>query len=162
METIHIYHTNDVHSHLDSWPRTRSYLQERRAFHEQHDEACLIVDIGDFIDRSNIFTEATLGKSSITLLNEANYDAVTIGNNEGITLAKEALNQLYTEAKFNVIVNNLKKPDGKMPPRYAGTSEEGKQNPTVAHLMADDLLLNYIGDGEVTEVFNEIRRGYSP
>ncbi|RUS57598.1 5'-nucleotidase [Kurthia sp. 3B1D] len=115
METIHIYHTNDVHSHLDSWPRTRSYLQERRAFHEQHDEACLIVDIGDFIDRSNIFTEATLGKSSITLLNEANYDAVTIGNNEGITLAKEALNQLYTEAKFNVIVNNLKEPDGKIP-----------------------------------------------
>ena len=47
-------------------------------------------------------------------------------------------------------------------PRYAGTSEEGKQNPTVAHLMADDLLLNYIGDGGVTEVFNEIRRGYSP
>ncbi len=47
-------------------------------------------------------------------------------------------------------------------PRYAGTDEEGKQNPTVAHLMADDLLLNYIGDGEVTEVFNEIRRGYSP
>jgi len=25
--------------------------------------------------------------------------------------------------------------------------------------MADDLLLSYVGDGEVTEVFNEIRRG---
>jgi hypothetical protein len=28
--------------------------------------------------------------------------------------------------------------------------------------MAEDLLLSYIGDGEVTEVFNEIRRGHSP
>ena len=47
-------------------------------------------------------------------------------------------------------------------PRYAGTEEEGKQNPTVAQLMAEDLLLSYIGDRVVTEVFNELRRGYSP
>ena len=47
-------------------------------------------------------------------------------------------------------------------PRYAGTEEEGKQNPELAKLMAEDLLLSYIGDGEVTEVFNEIRGGYSP
>jgi hypothetical protein len=47
-------------------------------------------------------------------------------------------------------------------PRYAGTDEEGEQNPAVARLMAEDLLLSYIGDPEVTEVFNEVRRGYSP
>jgi hypothetical protein len=46
-------------------------------------------------------------------------------------------------------------------PRYAATDEEGRQNPAVAQLMAEDLLLSYIGDGEVTEVFNEIRRGHS-
>ena len=47
-------------------------------------------------------------------------------------------------------------------PRYAGTDEEGKQNPVVAELMATHLLLAYIGDTEVTDVFNEIRGGYSP
>ena len=47
-------------------------------------------------------------------------------------------------------------------PKYAGTSEEGQQNVAVAHLMADDLLLSYIDDGEVTELFNGIRKGYSP
>ena len=46
-------------------------------------------------------------------------------------------------------------------PRYVGTDEEGKQNPAVAQLMAEDLLLSYIGDEEVTEVFNQIRRGHS-
>jgi len=46
-------------------------------------------------------------------------------------------------------------------PRYAGTNEEGRQNPAVARLMAEDLLLSYIGDGEVTEVLNEIRRDHS-
>jgi len=47
-------------------------------------------------------------------------------------------------------------------PRYAGTDEEGEQNPAVARLMAEDLLLSYIGDAEVTAAFNEVRRGYSP
>ena len=42
-------------------------------------------------------------------------------------------------------------------PQYAGTDEEGRQNPEVAHLMADDLLLAYIDDEEVTALFNRIR-----
>lgn len=46
-------------------------------------------------------------------------------------------------------------------PRYVGTEEEGRQNPAIAQLMAEDLLLSYIGDEEVTEVFNEIRTGHS-
>ena len=47
-------------------------------------------------------------------------------------------------------------------PQYAGTDEEGRQDSVVAHLMADDLLLGYIDDREVTELFNGIRKGYSP
>ena len=42
-------------------------------------------------------------------------------------------------------------------PQYAGTDEEGRQNPVVAHLMADDLLLAYIDDVEITALFNRIR-----
>ena len=46
-------------------------------------------------------------------------------------------------------------------PKYAGTSEEGQQNMMVARLMAEDLLLSYIGDREVIELYNRIRKGYS-
>ena len=46
-------------------------------------------------------------------------------------------------------------------PQYAGTDEEDKQDPRLAQLMADDLLLSYIGDAEITGLFNEIRGGYS-
>jgi hypothetical protein len=46
-------------------------------------------------------------------------------------------------------------------PQYAGTDEEGRQDRSIAQLMADDLLLSYIGDGEITRLFNEIRGGYS-
>ena len=44
-------------------------------------------------------------------------------------------------------------------PKYVGTYEEGEQNAVVAHLMADDLLLSYIDDQEVTDLFNRIRKG---
>ncbi len=45
-------------------------------------------------------------------------------------------------------------------PKYASASEEGRQNIVVAHLMADDFLLSYIDDQEVTKLFNKVRKGY--
>ncbi len=46
-------------------------------------------------------------------------------------------------------------------PQYAAAAEEGQQNKTVARLMAEDFLLSYIDDGEVTELFDKIRKAYS-
>ena len=46
-------------------------------------------------------------------------------------------------------------------PQYAGTHEEGRQNATVTRMMADDFLLSYIDDREVTELFNRIREKLS-
>ena len=42
-------------------------------------------------------------------------------------------------------------------PGYAGTDEEERQNPAVARLMAEDFLLSYVADGEITDLFHEIR-----
>ncbi|MFF2755476.1 bifunctional metallophosphatase/5'-nucleotidase [Psychrobacillus sp. NPDC058041] len=110
-ETIQIYHTNDLHSHLENWPTIHQFLSEKRALHE----TCLILDIGDHIDRSNIFTEGTLGRGNVELLNEASYDYVTIGNNEGITLSHEILENLYMDANFEVIVSNFTNEKGEVP-----------------------------------------------
>ncbi|EGA90466.1 hypothetical protein GPDM_04849 [Planococcus donghaensis MPA1U2] len=106
-ETIHIYHTNDLHSHFANWPRIKSFLAERKRWHEEEGDVCLVLDIGDHVDRSHPYTEGTAGKGNILLLNEAGYDAVTIGNNEGITLSKEELDDLYVQADFDVVVSNL-------------------------------------------------------
>ncbi|MEM5598275.1 metallophosphoesterase [Niallia circulans] len=64
---------------------------------------------------SHPYTEATKGRINTQLLNEEHYDAVTIGNNEGITLSYEGLDHLYDEAKFDVIVANLYKRNGERP-----------------------------------------------
>ncbi len=78
-------------------------------------EACYVFDVGDHVDRSHPFTEGTQGQGNIRLLNEAGFDAVTIGNNEGITMAKEELSSLYKDAEFDVVVCNLFEQDGGRP-----------------------------------------------
>lgn len=115
METIHIYHTNDIHSHFKDWPRIVALLKERRQWHKSTGDEVFIFDIGDHIDRWHPLSDATYGKGNIALLNSANYDGVTIGNNEGITLPREHLNSLYEEAEFPVIVGNLFNDNGIRP-----------------------------------------------
>ncbi|MCA1061163.1 bifunctional metallophosphatase/5'-nucleotidase [Rossellomorea aquimaris] len=114
-ETIHIYHTNDLHSHFEHWPRIRDFLKQRKKKHENDGESVYLFDIGDHVDRWHPLTEATLGKENVELLNEAGFDAVTIGNNEGITLDYDDLNRLYEDAGFDVIVGNLLDRSSKRP-----------------------------------------------
>ncbi|WP_252503945.1 bifunctional UDP-sugar hydrolase/5'-nucleotidase [Sporosarcina sp. Marseille-Q4943] len=115
IETIHLYHTNDIHSHFDSWPKISRHLHSKRQLHDSDEEACFIFDIGDHVDRSHPFTEGTTGKGNVALLNSAGYDAVTIGNNEGITMSKKALNTLYEGAEFDVVLCNLTETDDSFP-----------------------------------------------
>ena len=106
-EIIHFFHTNDLHSHFSYWKRSQSFIQMQRQMLAEHGETSFLVDLGDHLDRSNLYTEATLGKGNVTLLNEAQYDVVTLGNNEGITLPYDVLYHLYDEANFDVVVGNL-------------------------------------------------------
>ncbi|MFJ5713801.1 bifunctional metallophosphatase/5'-nucleotidase [Neobacillus sp. NPDC093127] len=115
METIHIYHTNDVHSHLENWPRIAQFLHKEKKRHLQTEEEVFLFDIGDFIDRWHPYTEATKGKGNIPLLNECQYTAVTIGNNEGVNLPFEDLNHLYDEAQFDVLAANFYQKNEKYP-----------------------------------------------
>ncbi|MDT2757605.1 metallophosphoesterase [Enterococcus asini] len=109
MEKLTFIHTNDLHSHLENWPKIRRYLDSRRR--ELAKKGSVItVDLGDFVDRWHPLTEATNGRANIQLMNEAHYDVVTIGNNEGIGNAKEELNHLYDEANFKVLLANLHDP----------------------------------------------------
>ena len=115
IETIHFYHTNDLHSHFQHWPRIQELVTTRKKWHLEAGESSFTLDIGDHIDRSHIFTEGTLGKGNVELLNQAGYDVVTIGNNEGITLSYSELENLYTDAQFEVVVGNLAKQSGEIP-----------------------------------------------
>lgn len=119
MEKIILLHTNDLHSHLENWPRIRRYLQQRQKEAVSRNESVVTVDLGDFVDRWHPLTEATNGQANILLMNQANYDAVTIGNNEGVGNSKSELNQLYNEAEFPVILDNLFDKKTLQPPSWS-------------------------------------------
>lgn len=118
-EKIYIYHTNDIHSNLTYWPRIANELREKRAMREEAGDFVLAFDIGDATDRVHPLTEATDGQAITELLNEGLYDAVTIGNNEGITNSKEQLNNLYNQANFKVILTNLFDKETEEAPRWS-------------------------------------------
>lgn len=102
---IKIYHTNDVHSTFDNYNRITSFIQDMK---KKYRDSMLYVDIGDHVDRSHPLTEATRGVANVEMLNEAQCDVATIGNNEGITLEKKDLETLYESAEFDVICANLR------------------------------------------------------
>ena len=127
-EKIYIYHTNDIHSNLTYWPRIANELQEKRAIREENGDFVLAFDMGDASDRVHPLTEATDGQAISELLNEGQYDAVTIGNNEGITNSKEQLNHLYDNSDYSVILTNMVDAETNERPKWATPYEVYETN----------------------------------
>ncbi|MBO8163350.1 MAG: bifunctional metallophosphatase/5'-nucleotidase [Brevibacillus sp.] len=117
--TLHIFHTNDIHSYFERMPQIAACLKVERSKWEQRGDHVLSVDIGDHADRSRMKTEATWGRANVEILNQSGYQYVTIGNNEGLTFPKEQLNLLYQDASFSVIVSNLVDGTTGQPPAWA-------------------------------------------
>ncbi len=75
---------------------------------EAGDSHTLTLDIGDHIDRMRPETEGTDGLVNVAVLNATGYDAVTLGNNEGLTYTPDVLRSLYAEhAEFAVVLGNM-------------------------------------------------------
>lgn len=110
-----ILHTNDLHSHFEQWPKIITLINKKRQLAKQQGNEVLIFDIGDHADRVHPLTDASMGKANVQLMNEVGYNSATIGNNEGMTISKEALSGLYEHANFPVLVENLFHENGQRP-----------------------------------------------
>jgi len=122
MEKIILLHTNDLHSHLENWPKIRRFLLNRKQ-EETAEQRIITIDLGDFVDRWHPLTEATDGQANVQLMNQIHYDAATIGNNEGVGNSKEELNRLYDQANFDVLLDNLFDKQTLQPPKWAQQSK---------------------------------------
>lgn len=123
MEEIVILHTNDLHSHLNEWPKIRRYLLSRQQELRRRGQTVITLDLGDFSDRVHPLTEATDGRSNTRLMNQVGYDGVTIGNNEGIGNSYQQLQELYEQANFDVLLGNLIDPITGQLPEWAHTTK---------------------------------------
>lgn len=155
LQKLWLYHTNDLHSHFENWPKIAAYIEEKRQVYDQ----MLLFDIGDHMDRVNLVSEADYGKVNVKLLNQLGYDGVTIGNNEGITLPHDQLDHLYENAQFPVVLSNLFE-KGKRPswakPYHMITMESGLKLCLLGVTIAYTPVYEKLG-WNITDPFDSIR-----
>lgn len=73
---LQILHTNDIHSNFENFAKVTTKINELK------NENTVILDAGDFADFKRIEVNGTKGMVAVDLLETANYDAISIGNNE--------------------------------------------------------------------------------
>src|SRR5699024_3711135 len=150
---LKILHTNDLHGLLDHWPLISKFIEENQSLASVEVDAhptirvgdalaCVpgvalrTIDVGDAMDSVHPLVEATYGKVIVDLFNEANYDVVTLGNNEGLNFSKERLSDLYDRADYSVTIANLFDKDTKEVPSYAEN---------IVYKEIDDMKVAFIG-----------------
>lgn len=106
LRKIVVIHTSDIHSAFQAMPRIAEVAEKIRSRHS--DAPVLAVDCGDHLDRMSLLTEGSGGEAHLRVLEATGYDLVTLGNNEGLTLPKERVEQLFAQSKsFEVVCANL-------------------------------------------------------
>lgn len=114
-DELTILFTNDLHSHFDVMGRISAMVEEQRTASKN---ATLLLDIGDHMDRAALETEGTMGQANVDILNLMGYDAITIGNNEGLTFTPELLDQAYAGLICPVVCGNIRVLGKSEPPRW--------------------------------------------
>jgi 5'-nucleotidase len=103
--TITLLHSNDLHSHFEETSRIAAYVNDIRRTIEP--ERLVLVDCGDFLDRVRIETEGTSGAVNRAVLERIGYDAVLLGNNEGLSYTPEQLDSLFLGMAMPVVCANM-------------------------------------------------------
>ncbi|MFD0672975.1 bifunctional metallophosphatase/5'-nucleotidase [Cohnella sp. GCM10027633] len=114
--TLTLLHTNDIHSHFEAASRIAAYVDGVRS--SVGEDRLLLLDCGDFLDRFSLETEGTDGFVNRGLLERIGYDAVLIGNNEGLTYTTGQLAALYADFRIPVVCANMILKETGTPPAW--------------------------------------------
>ncbi|HTG69633.1 MAG TPA: bifunctional UDP-sugar hydrolase/5'-nucleotidase [Candidatus Udaeobacter sp.] len=101
-----LLHSNDIHSRLEHAAKIASFIAEERRTYGS--DLVLAVDCGDHMDRMRVETEGSDGIVNVELLNDAGYEVITLGNNEGLTYSFRTIADAYVNrANFAVVCANM-------------------------------------------------------
>ena len=120
-EQIVIYHTNDIHGHLQGDESTVGI--DLVAGLKQATPNCLLVDAGDATQGMPIVT-LSKGASAIELMNAADYDVMCLGNHE-FDFGQEVLLDNAGAAEFPVLGANVIREDGQALLQGVGVCGDG-------------------------------------
>lgn len=126
-QRLTLLHTNDIHSHFEMVSPLAEEIAVQREIAGK--ESVLLLDIGDHMDRAAVETEGTMGQANIEMINLTGYDAITIGNNEGLTFSSDTLSTLFAGLQCPVVCCNFVETSTGEPPywmkRHAIIEKEG-------------------------------------
>jgi len=77
-----ILHTNDLHSHLNKFPRLVTAIEKIKKVKAEKGDPVLLLDSGDFMIGTLYHLLTTTYSPELTLMHTLGYDAVTLGNHE--------------------------------------------------------------------------------
>jgi 5'-nucleotidase len=105
-ERITILHTNDIHSHFEMVSSIAALISKERDLTSE--TPFLLLDVGDHMDRMAVETEGSAGRANTDIINLTSYDAITIGNNEGLTFTPDMLEVAYSGLLCPVVCCNIR------------------------------------------------------
>ena len=63
-------------------------------------------------------TEGSMGQANVDVINLTGYDAITIGNNEGLTISYDVLEHVYAGLQCPVVCCNIRETESGRPPSW--------------------------------------------
>ena len=112
---VSIFHTNDMHGHLDAMSRLSGYARRLRT--EAEAQGCVVFfwDAGDAADRRVRICSVTKGAVFSPILNAMGCTLQTMGNAVSLPYGPQAMAALANRADFPILAANCRDGDGPLP-----------------------------------------------
>lgn len=118
---LSIFHTNDIHGHVERLPRLSAFVRRLRAEAESVGRETLFWDAGDAADRRILMCSISKCTAFYPIMNAMGYTLQTMGNAISLTYGPQALAAVAARANFPILAANMR--DGRDGPLPEGLTE---------------------------------------
>lgn len=119
---LSIFHTNDIHGHVERLPRLSAFVRRLRAEAESAGRETLFWDAGDSADRRILLCSITKCAGFYPIMNAMDYTLQTMGNAISLPYGPQALAAVAQRADFPILAANLRDGrDGPLPEGITGS-----------------------------------------
>jgi len=112
---LSIFHTSDMHGHLEAMTRLSTFARRLRAEAEAQGQQVFFWDAGDAADRRVRLCSLTKGAAFSPILTAMGYTLQTMGNAISLPYGPQAMAAVAARADFPILAANCRDGDGPLP-----------------------------------------------
>lgn len=110
-----IFHTNDMHGHLEAMARLSAFARRLRADARAGGREVFFWDAGDASDRRVRLCSVSKGAAFSPIMNAMGYTLQTMGNDVALLYGPEAMREVAARADFPILAANCRDGTGPLP-----------------------------------------------